>query len=293
VHNNLVVKSTDEDWYSITLNQGDELTVLAQFLDSRGDIDIRMYAVCGGPAIRSGVSNTDNESFTFVEPSGTNTYFIRVNIDETDTRAEYSLTLDIEFANDVCGSGVSATEGSNPFSTVGAQTDGPVASGICAFPDNNLMENDIWFQFIPSCTDTITVSICDADFQPRLSVFFIVCPSGPGNPDPIACDEGSCPGGAQLTFDGSAGFTYQIRIASKNGVTGSGTLEITCGAPPCPADITDDGTNNMPDGAVNIFDLLLVLANWNTSGTGAAIAEPTNVVDVFDLLAVLDSWNDC
>lgn len=290
----LVVKSMDEDWYAITLNQGEGLTVLAEFLHSRGDIDMQLRSNCGGAIVRSSTSNSDNESITFVQSGPTQTYFLRVYMDGTDTRAEYALTIDIELANDVCGTGVAAFEGSTPITTIGAQTEGPDASPTCGFPGNSMMENDIWFQYNPTCTDTITVSICDADFQPRLSVFFVLCPSAPGEPEPLACDEGGCAGGAKLTFDANAGSTYHIRVASKDGITGSGTLVITCGAPPeCPADITDDGTKNEPDGTVNVFDLILLLTGWNTNGPGAEIAEPFDSIDVFDLIALLEAWGDC
>ncbi len=61
----------------------------------------------------------------------------------------------------------------------------------------------------------------------------------------------------------------------------------------CPADITDSGATNQPDGTVNVFDLLALLSNWGTAGNGANIAEPTNIVDVFDLLELLANWGDC
>lgn len=61
----------------------------------------------------------------------------------------------------------------------------------------------------------------------------------------------------------------------------------------CPADITDSAGGS-PDGAVNVFDLLELLANWGTNGPGANIADPPNdIVDVFDLLALLAAWGDC
>lgn len=55
----------------------------------------------------------------------------------------------------------------------------------------------------------------------------------------------------------------------------------------CPADIDGD------DGEVNVFDLILLLSNWNTDGPGAEIAPPTDVVDVFDLIELLDQWGSC
>lgn len=60
----------------------------------------------------------------------------------------------------------------------------------------------------------------------------------------------------------------------------------------CSADITDSG-GGAPDGTVNVFDLLELLANWGTNGNGAAIADPTNIVDVFDLLDLLAAWGSC
>ncbi len=63
--------------------------------------------------------------------------------------------------------------------------------------------------------------------------------------------------------------------------------------PACPADIADS-SSAMPDGTVNVFDLLELLANWGTNGNGANIAAPPNdTVDVFDLLDLLSAWGNC
>lgn len=61
----------------------------------------------------------------------------------------------------------------------------------------------------------------------------------------------------------------------------------------CPEDLTDNGTFNQPDGLINVFDLFVLLGNWNTAGPGAELAVPTNVVDVFDLFAMLGAWGVC
>jgi hypothetical protein len=65
----------------------------------------------------------------------------------------------------------------------------------------------------------------------------------------------------------------------------------SCAASPCPADLT--GTGGLPDGTVNVSDLFILLANWNTSGPGANLAAPANVVNVADLFALLAAWGDC
>lgn len=63
--------------------------------------------------------------------------------------------------------------------------------------------------------------------------------------------------------------------------------------PPCPADLTDGGALNLPDGTVNVFDLFKLLSNWNTAGAGATLAEPLGVVNVADLFMLLAAWGDC
>jgi hypothetical protein len=53
----------------------------------------------------------------------------------------------------------------------------------------------------------------------------------------------------------------------------------------CPADVNDDG-------AVNVGDMLLVLAAWGLPG-GPADLNLDGIVDVADLLIILSSWGDC
>ena len=45
------------------------------------------------------------------------------------------------------------------------------------------------------------------------------------------------------------------------------------------------------DNVVNAFDLLELLANWNTDRDGADIAPPADTVNTEDLLVLLDSWD--
>jgi hypothetical protein len=67
----------------------------------------------------------------------------------------------------------------------------------------------------------------------------------------------------------------------------------------CPGDIANSGPcggpgSECPDGAVNVFDLLELLSNWDTDRPGANIAVPHNdVVDVFDLVELLSEWGLC
>jgi hypothetical protein len=55
---------------------------------------------------------------------------------------------------------------------------------------------------------------------------------------------------------------------------------------PCVGDLNDDD-------AVDVQDFLVLLANWNTDGPGADIAEPFDNVDVADFLGLLAAWGPC
>ncbi len=77
-----------------------------------------------------------------------------------------------------------------------------------------------------------------------------------------------------------------------------GTGNIACGVGGCLGDITDSA-GIAPDGEVNVFDLLALLAAWGPCPgcpediTDSAGAAPDGVVDVFDLLALLAAWGSC
>jgi len=60
----------------------------------------------------------------------------------------------------------------------------------------------------------------------------------------------------------------------------------------CPPDLTGQDSS-CGDGVINVFDLLLLLANWDTDGPGANLAEPFDNLDVFDLIALLGAWGPC
>lgn len=60
----------------------------------------------------------------------------------------------------------------------------------------------------------------------------------------------------------------------------------------CPADLGGPAPGD-PDMSVDVFDLFVLLANWNTDGPGSDLAPPTNDVDVFDLFVLLEEWGPC
>jgi hypothetical protein len=59
-----------------------------------------------------------------------------------------------------------------------------------------------------------------------------------------------------------------------------------CDSNPCPSDVNGDGV-------VDVNDLLNVIADWNTPGSGGTDINGDGVVDVNDLLAIISSWGVC
>lgn len=69
----------------------------------------------------------------------------------------------------------------------------------------------------------------------------------------------------------------------------------------CLGDLTQNGGSSSgplcPDGQVNVFDLFVLLSNWDTDGPGDITdnnyGPPDGVVNVYDLFALLSSWGEC
>lgn len=57
----------------------------------------------------------------------------------------------------------------------------------------------------------------------------------------------------------------------------------------CEADIAPPGGN----GAVNADDLVFVITNWSTTGSGPADINHDNIVNIDDLVAVITAWGPC
>jgi hypothetical protein len=189
--------------------------------------------------------------------------------------------------NDNCAAATLLTAGTHSFTTLLATTDGPDESG-CGVGQ---VDNDIWFRYGVTCAPaTVTVSVCDADFDTRLAVYGGLCP---GAPAALACNDDFCGDGSQVSLNVPTTQLLRIRVGGSGAQSGSGNMVITCTpAPVCPGDITGGGV-------VDIDDLLTVINNWGWTGPPAGnpadIAPPggNGVVDIDDLLVVINSWGAC
>ncbi len=102
-----------------------------------------------------------------------------------------------------------------------------------------------------------------------------------GTSIPIAEDVDGNIASPYTSFDNSVSLTSTGWVAFTVNLGAGGSGVIVSG-------VLSDLDGNL---LVNVFDLLDLLANWNTNGSGADIAAPLDTVVVFNLLVLLSEWS--
>ena len=192
---------------------------------------------------------------------------------------------------DGCSAGappVPVGDGTHPFTTVGAAADFPAAP-LCG-GDAQILGADVFFQYVASCTGTVTVTTCGtANFDTTIAIY-AGCGYGRGANGPcdsgalIACnaDDPACPNKTStVTFPANAGDCFRIRIGGPGG--GSGLFTVSCQSS-CPADLNGDGK-------INAADLAILLGSWGSAGPGDL--DGSGAVGAPDIAILLGAWGDC
>jgi hypothetical protein len=293
-YNNLVVKRLDEDWYAIPLAVGSTMSMNMTFTHANGDVDVQLFSDCAGAAVLSRTADTNNEVFTFLNSTTSNTIYMRVYLG-ADTRNNYSFSFTISTPapdNDECAFATAVTAGTYPFNTTGATNSALAIAASCTDGAGATLNKDVWFKLVTECNGTATVSTCGlAGFDTRLVVYAngIACPTAASTV--IACNDdtaGCASATSTVTFPCTDVGQYFLRIGSKAVVGGAGSMSFTCtpSAPPCPSDVDHSG---VVDGG----DLAAVLNAWGTCSGCAADIDGNGSVDGGDLAALLNAWGAC
>ena len=141
--------------------------------------------------------------------------------------------------NDLCENATTISNGTYAFTTIGATANGPDAPLGCSQSSGPSVFSDIWFTITPTCTGSVSLETCGADFDSRVLVYQS---SNCSLDSPVGCDDNSCGQAESLSFLGIEGVEYKIRIGASSQVTGSGELVVNCqpfGDPPA----NDDCSN--------------------------------------------------
>ncbi len=250
----LVVKSTDEDWYNLTVPAGNTLDVDVTFTHNYGDIDIKLFNSCGGAQLGVSETVTNNESLSYTNTSGSSqTLKLHVYL-YSDTRNEYTLVVDGTTGgggggppNDNCSNAIVVGEGTLSFNTTGATTDGPNEPGPCNFFNYTQVGADVWYRYVPGCSGNATFSLCSSSYDTKLAVYNgSACP---GSSSADGCNDDACGPGqglqSEVVHPVVAGNSYLVRIGGYQSATGAGTLSITCdgggGGPACQPSVGNQG----------------------------------------------------
>ncbi len=200
-----------------------------------------------------------------------------------------------EVENDGCsalqGGVVVVSDGVWPFTTIGASTTGSATSGCGIFGDGQL-HNDVFFTYVATCTDILTISTCNtANFDTRIAVYEGCSFTSPllncSFANLVACaDGGSGCGGftTRLELPVVEGTCYRIRIGCFNPLpegAGWGTVLIRCGKGE-PADLNGDFW-------VDAADLGILLGGWGVAGTPGDL-DNDGIVGGGDLAILLGAW---
>ncbi|MCW5899414.1 MAG: T9SS type A sorting domain-containing protein [Flavobacteriales bacterium] len=123
--------------------------------------------------------------------------------------------------NNTCATAIIIGEGTTGFSSVGA-TGTDVTN--CGFLDNN----DVWFQYVATCSGIATATTCgSANFDTVLSAWS-TCPGAGGAEVSCNDDAPGCGLTSTITFPVTEGNSYWIRVSGYWNATGTGNLTISC-----------------------------------------------------------------
>ena len=283
----LIVKSTDEDWYSISIPTATAMTFALVFNDNNGDIDMQLYNSCGGTVVASQAGNASNESLAYTNTGSAATYYLRVFL-YSDTRNEYTMTSTATTpapSNDNCSGAIAIGNGAFAFNTTAATTSTPTLPTTCNDGAGSLIYRDVWYRYTATCAGTASASTCGAAaFDTRLTVYTgAACPTAT---TVVVCKDnttGCASNTTTITWPATAGSVWYIRVGAPTNVGGLGTLTTSCTVL-CPNDI--DGSGSV-DGA----DLAALLSQWG--GTGSADVNGDGTVNGVDLGLLLAAWGPC
>jgi hypothetical protein len=187
--------------------------------------------------------------------------------------------------NDDCANAIVATDGTTPFTTTDATTDGPDEPALCDSAGFTQVDLDIWYKYVASCDGNLTVSLCGSTYDTKLAVYAGGCPIGDGTA--IACNDDSCDLQSELVVAVTAGQQYRIRVGGFLGSSGDGTLSISCDTPStCVGD-----TNG--DLEVDVDDLTAVILGWGSCPGCPADLNGDDMVNVDDLTLIILNWGPC
>ncbi len=208
-------------------------------------------------------------------------------------------------ANDICSTAQSVGLGSYPFNLCASLVNEGVFSSCVTTQTASDGGSDLWYQFVPAVTETVTIESCETE-STALDTNITVYPDCSYFPV-LACSDDDCPTGKGSKITGfavTAGVPVIIRLGKPDRFGNTepclGVLKIISEAPACPAQFILANFNNTgaSQDVIDVVDLFDFLDAWFaqtgdlcTSGCSADVVAPFGgSPDVTDLFDYLDAW---
>ncbi len=125
--------------------------------------------------------------------------------------------------NDECDNSNPIFDGETDFDSSSATTDGPSHNACCIFGDCQV-GHDLWFDYIASCTGSLSVELCGSHYDTRLALYSGFNCFG----TLLACNDDFCDSHSGVTLDVTEGEELKIRIGGYDDDDGIGMVTITC-----------------------------------------------------------------
>ena len=226
-----IVKSTSEDWYSISVPAGGTAAIsLANITNAYGNVDLQLYTVCAGSPAASSTTTGATETVSYTNIAGSAvTVYARVFL-ASSVRNSYDLSWSLTSApvapaNNACSAATVITTAGGTFtgSTANATSDGSATcGGTPAGPD-------VWYAFTAPAAGTLVLNTCGSTLDTVLSISSACGGTQLACNDDAAPGVGPCGGGntSYLSQTLTSGQSIRIRVGGWNGASGAFSLAAT------------------------------------------------------------------
>lgn len=198
-----------------------------------------------------------------------------VSVAEIDAHADQVLCLTSRNNSPVNDTCIDATvlpgSGTYAGSNVNSSTDGGALGCGALSGDVGGGRNDVFFRITPIANGTVSIDTCGSNFDTMVSIH-TGCPATPANQ--MLCNDdcgGTCGLNSCLTFAGTNGTTYYIRVSGYAGATGSIVLNVS--GPFMPGNNACANAIAVTDGA-SVSGSLAFATNDGAAGCGTSSTNP-------------------
>lgn len=271
-------------------------TVFFSACTSAFDTNLSVFSGCGGTQLacndnaQTGPCAGTQQSYAAIIGQAGNTYLIRL-AGFSGQRGNYTFTATggggvIPPANDDCTTRRALPLGTTAYSTVSGTPSTPDLASC--FDGNGGVGRDVWYNVNVNAGGRLVVATSGTNYDARLALY-----TGAGcaslDTRAVTCSDNAFGSGnnARLTRIVQPQQNYTLRVGGSGTATGTGTLNYAIAT--CLADFDNGQSTGIPDGAVEISDLIFFL-NVFESGRPEGDLTGDDAVTIEDLISMLQHF---